>query len=551
MPTIFSKKIKLRGTTIGVVLLSSIVFFLLISMFMHKLPRNMSLKAFDPHRKEFPCNYEKYSETPLNEEAETWFREGLAATSFDLWPDDRDYAKAAKLWSKSAEQKHWQAMLNLASLYIQGKGVVKDTERAVSLVEEVMKMGIPRAFDFMGTLHINGTGVMQDATRAYAFWSLAAEMGSADAQAYLGERLNASSDNPAREIWGNKTLAYKLMECAHAQENGRAASILGLSLGLDGDQQRALNILHDGVKFGSEKSAIFLAVSFRAGDETAQHQVDRDRGDRYAAVAHLLRLNPDLRLPNLDKVLPLPPAILPYWDGDKQTLIDGAKPVKTASLEDIKPSPASLRQGRAHIPDGFVLPDEPQGGPLIQHPNTNAVTSGYWIAQLVKPYTPRQVAWNAAQVPMHCEQGESFTPPDDVTKESGVLRFHYLGIPVPKAPAARHVPDWRVPQGVLREIPVPSRELLATGLLPAPATGIWHGRIDPAHPLAKVFNQWNRQAYVEEGQPFPDPRDRGLDISPKEIEWQWLDQANQPLPSGRKAITIRNFSAEEPMAKGS
>ena len=545
MPTIFSKKIKLRGTTIGVVLLSSIVFFLLISMFMHKLPRNMSLKAFDPHRKEFPCNYEKYSETPLNEEAETWFREGLAATSFDLWPDDRDYAKAAKLWSKSAEQKHWKAMLNLASLYIQGKGVVKDTERAVSLVEEVMKMGIPRAFDFMGTLHINGTGVMQDATRAYAFWSLAAEMGSADAQAYLGERLNASRDNPAREIWGNKTLAYKLMECAHAQENGRAASILGLSLGLDGDQQRALNILHDGVKFGSEKSAIFLAVSFRAGDETAQHQVDRDRGDRYAAIAHLLRLNPDLRLPNLDKVLPLPPAILPYWDGDKQTLIDGAKTVKTASLEDIKPSPASLRQGRAHIPDGFVFPDEPQGGPLIQHPNTNVVISGYWIAQLVKPYTPRQVAWNNAQVPMHYEQGESLTPPDDVTKESGVLRFHYLGIPVPKVPAARHVPDWRVPQGVLREIPVPSRDLRSTGLLPAPATGIWHGKVDPMHPLAKVFNQWNRQVYVEEGQPFPDPRDRGLDISPKEIEWQWLDQANQPLPSGRKDITIRNFSPSE------
>ncbi|WP_343726182.1 hypothetical protein [Herbaspirillum huttiense] len=243
--------------------------------------------------------------------------------------------------------------------------------------------------------------------------------------------------------------------------------------------------------------------------------------------------------------------ILPYWDGDKQSLIDGAKPVKVVVSEIGKPSPASQRQGRAHIPDGFVLPDEPQGGPLIQHPNTNAVISGYWIAQLVKPYTPRQVAWNAAQVPMHYEQGESFTPPDDVTKESGVLRFHYLGIPVPKAPAARHVPDWRVPQGVLREIPIPSRELLATGLLPAPATGIWHGRIDPAHPLAKVFNQWNRQAYVEEGQPFPDPRDRGLDISPKEIEWQWLDQVNQPLPSGRKAITIRNFSAEEPMAKGS
>ncbi|ADJ61772.1 TPR repeat containing, SEL1 subfamily, protein [Herbaspirillum seropedicae SmR1] len=511
-------------------------------MFMHKLPRNMALKAFDPHRKEFPCNYEKYSETPLNEEAETWFREGLAATSFDLWPDDRDYVKAAKLWSKSAEEKHWQAMLNLASLYIQGKGVGKDTERAVSLVEEVMKMGIPRAFDFMGTLHINGTGVRQDATRAYAFWSLAAEMGSADAQAYLGERLNASRDDPARETWGNKALAYKLMECAHAQENGRAASILGLSLGLDGDQQRALNILHDGVKFGSEKSAIFLAVSFRAGDATAQHQVDQDRGDRYGAIAHLLRLNPDLRLPNLDKVLPLPPAILPYWDGDKQTLIDGAKPVKTASLADIKPSPASLRQGRAHIPDGLVLPDEPQGGHLIQHLHTDAIISGFWLAQLAKPYTPKQVAWNAAQVPMYYALGESFTPPEDITKESGVLRFHYLGTPIPKSLAERHVPDWRVPQGVLREVPVPSRELRSSGLLPAPATGIWHGTIDPAHPLSKVFNLWTRQAYVEEGQSFPDPRERGLEISPKDIQWQWLDQANLPLPSGRKDIIIRNFS---------
>lgn len=146
---------------------------------------------------------------------------------------------------------------------------------------------------------------------------------------------------------------------------------------------------------------------------------------------------------------------------------------------------------------------------------------------------------------MYYALGESFTPPADFTKESGFLRFHYLGTPIAKPLAARHVPDWRVPQGVLREIPVPSRELRSSGLLPAPATGIWHGEVDPSHPLAKVFNQWTRQAYVEEGQPFPDPRERHLDISPKDIQWQWLDQANQPLPSGRKDITIRNFSPSE------
>lgn len=32
-----------------------------------------------------------------------------------------------------------------------------------------------------------------------------------------------------------------------------------------------------------------------------------------------------LKLPNLDEVLPLPPAPLPAWDGNVQTLIDAAK----------------------------------------------------------------------------------------------------------------------------------------------------------------------------------------------------------------------------------
>ncbi|WP_249776936.1 DUF6396 domain-containing protein [Herbaspirillum sp. C9C3] len=508
---------------------------------MQTLPRNMKLIAFDPHRTEFYCQYERSLEPRVNDEAEQWYREGLAATSYDLWPEDRDYRKAAILWTKAAEQNHWRAILNLATLHLQGTGVERNSERAVQLVEKAMSLGVPKAFDLMGTYHMNGTGVKQDATRAYAFWAHAANMGSSDALAYLGDKLNASYDDPKGAFWGNRGMAIKMMECGYQQENGNAAYLLGHELSFHERFERALHILHDGVKFGSEDSANKLFVEFDDGRKVVNKFQDKSRAERYAAIADLLRLNPDLRLPNLDKVLPLPPAILPYWDGEKETLVNGAKPVKTSSLADIKPAPASLRQGRAHIPDGFVLPDEPQGGHLIQRLHTDAIISGFWLAQLAKPYTPKQVAWNAAQIPMYYAQGESFTPPEDFTKESGVLRFHYLGTPVPKPLAARHVPDWRVPQGVLREIPVPSRELRSSGLLPAPATGIWHGHIDLAHPLAKVFNLWTRQAYVEEGQPFPDPRERGLDISPKDIQWQWLDQANQPLPSGRKDITIRNF----------
>ena len=343
----------------------------------------------------------------------------------------------------------------------------------------------------------------------------------------------------------------KMLECGYAQENGKAAYLLGQQLNLDGEYERALHILQDGIKFGSEESAVKLFANFDHGKELVGRFLDHDRAERYLAIAHMIHLNPDLRIPNLDKVLPLPPAVLPYWDGKKKSLIDGAKPVKTISLDDIKPSPASLREGRAHIPDGFVLPDEPQGGHLVQHLHTDAVIGGYWLAQLRKPVTPRQVAWNAAQLPMRYEIGEAFDKiPEGLTKDDGVFRFHYLGTPVPQALEAKYAPDWRVPQGVMREVPMPARELHSTGLLPAPATGIWHGSVDPGHPLAKVFNQWYRQSYVEEGQAFPDPRDRGLDISPKDIQWRWLDQANRPQPSGRKEITIRNFSYLEAIKKG-
>ena len=422
----------------------------------------MTLKAFDPHRKEFTCNYEKIAEPPLDQEAEALFREGLSTTSFDLWPDDRDYEKAAKLWTKAAEKRHWQAMLNLASLYLEGKGVQRDSERGIRLVEELMVMGIPSAYDLMGTFHMNGTGVSQDAARAYAFSSLAAEMGSSSAQAYLGEKLNATYDDPQGSFWGNKIIGLQMLRCAYAQEYPLASLHLGVSLNATKNFDEALRALHNGVKFGSEASANYLAASFSSINELTGLIHDLERADRYMAIGDMLHLNPDLRLPNLDKVLPLPPAILPYWDGDKQSLIDGAKPVKAVS-------------------------------------------------------------------------------PDDVAS-----RFHNLGTPVAQTPQAKYMPDWRVPQGVMREVPMPARELRSTGLLPAPATGIWYGSVDPGHPLAKVFNQWYRQSYVEEGQAFPDPRDRGLDISPKDIQWRWLDQANQSHPPGRKKITLLDFSPSLP-----
>jgi TPR repeat protein len=302
---------------------------------MTELPRNMNLKAFDPHRSDFVCKHEADVVPPIDPQAEQWLQEGLALTSPLLWPDQRDYKKAIDLWTRAAARKHWKAMLNLANAYAQGEGVETDTEHAVKLVEEAMTLGIPSAYDLMGTYHMEGRGVKQDASRAHAFWELAADKGSASAQALLGAKLVGTYDDPKSGFWGNRKVALKMLECGVAQGSGKAAYELGTTLKgtraeLGESNVRALKVLQQGVKLGSAESAASLYLAFLSGAPLVGSAKDQARGERYEVLADALRRNPDLRLPNLDKVLPLPPAPLPQWNGNKQTLIDATKAVLPA-----------------------------------------------------------------------------------------------------------------------------------------------------------------------------------------------------------------------------
>ncbi|MCA8067806.1 tetratricopeptide repeat protein [Burkholderia sp. AU38729] len=299
------------------------------------LPRNMSLDAFNPHRDTFVCVHEAAVVPGVDPDADRWNQQAMKMTSALLWPNQRDYVGAVALWEKAAERKHWKAMLNLANAYAQGLGVDRNTERAVQITEAAMKLGIPAAYDLMGTDYMNGVGVKQDASRAYAFWQLAADKGSPSAMAYLGSKLDAVYDDPKSGFWGNRKIALKMLECGFAQGSGDAAYALGTTLvgsdkSLDEDNARAFKILHEGVKFGSAKSAAYLFGAFDDGDPVAGGVKDRARAERYSVLADRLERDPDLRLPNLDKVVPLPPAKLPKWDGNKETLIDAAKAVTSA-----------------------------------------------------------------------------------------------------------------------------------------------------------------------------------------------------------------------------
>ncbi|ABK13150.1 sel1 repeat family protein [Burkholderia cepacia] len=497
------------------------------------LPRNMSLTAFDPHRTAFECKHEVDAVPPLDPEADRWNQQAMALTSSLLWPNQRDYKGAVDLWTKAAERKHWKAMLNLANAYAQGQGVERDSEHAVQITEQAMKLGIPAAYDLMGTYHMNGMGVKQDASRAYAFWQLAADMGSPSAMAYLGGKMDALYDDPKAGFWGNRKIALKMLECAVAQGNGLAAYELGTTIvgdraELSENNERALKTLHAGVKFGSAESAGWLSASFGKGDALVGHVKDEARAERYSVLADRLERDPDLRLPNLDKVVPLPPAKLPKWDGNKETLIDAAKAVTSVPASPVKPAahPVSLRTGRAHVPDGYMLPEKPQVAVPPQAETTAAPVGGYWLAQLKYPSAERHFAWNAAQVPMHYRNDELFDRSrPGLMPEDGRIFFHYVGdaIPMPVQSAESHP---RVTQGIARAAEFPDPAIRCRGIRACPVTGIWQAVVADDHPRATTFNQWYRQAYVLQGDAFPDPRVMHLDVSPADVTWTWWNEAN-------------------------
>ncbi len=524
---------------------------------MSTLPRNMNLKAFDPHRADFTCKHEADVNPPITAAAEALFQRGMAVTSYDLLPGKRDYAKAAELWKQAAGQGHWKAAMNLAGLYEGGLGVSQDSEQAVLIVEGLMKEGVPAAFDKMGTYHQRGIGVKGDTSRAYALWQLAADMGSSAAQAYLGYKLQGTYDNPEQGFWGNRDVALKLLECGFAQGNGDAAYTLALTItgenpSLGEDNARALRIYHEGVKLGCKDCARDLSVSFRLAEPLADNIIDRARADRYRELRGALELNPDLRFPNLDKVLPLPPAALPFWDGERETLIDAAKAVIVK--QPTSATPGASRTGRAHIPQGHVLtgnvtlpPDENaydnQGRPWSLKAKQHAHFTGYWLPQIDVVRGDWQVNWNAAQVPLHFKRGEPLPNLiEQIPPGYGAVSWYYKGLPVQQAESTNPY----VAQGIARYVPVPEVPSNCGGTVLCPQTGIWSAHLKKEHAHHAVFHEPWRQAYVEKGQPFPVPTTLheagGLNVAARDIRWRWIGDANQADASGHVHVTLSSIN---------
>jgi hypothetical protein len=503
------------------------------------LPRNEELPLFDPHRPAFTCQIEASKVPPIDAQADAWFREAQALDDPDMWEEDRDYKKIVQLTRQAAERRHWKAMLNLATLYLEKRDPPHGEMEALALVEQAMRLGIPAAYDRMGTYYMNSVGVSGDATKAFAFWQKAAEMGNPQAMAYLGSKMAATWDSPGDGFWANIPVARKMLECSLAQGYGPAADSLyyiqvypraadGKIAGPRTSDTKALALvtLHKGVQFGCADCARTLAVDFGdpldLADMIVPH-LDKARSERYVVLHNALNLNPLLRFPNLDKVLPLPPAALPPWDGDKQTLIDAAKGV-TPRPSEPQASTASQRQGRPHLDAAYDL--RPSDDKTTE---AEAPFAGYW--QATAPDEPEQVqAWLASVPPGLYQREEAFDIPrypQEMGRRAiqGLVWQHFLTV--------RHNHGAVEPlaaAGMARDIVRAEPQRSCDARTPCPAIGTWQPWLPFEHPLRHTVNQPWRQAWVRAGEAFPDlHNDDHLQIDPDELKWHLLDSEEAKL----------------------
>jgi TPR repeat protein len=226
----------------------------------------------------------------------------------------------------AAEKGDWGARALLAHFYLRGLGHLDtnkvldpELEKGVQIVRQAVAAGQAWGYYDLGVAHQYGYGgAAMDEAISWAYYRRAAELGSPDAQMALAETYEDVKRHDE---------ALHLRMCAYKQEHGPAARTLGLIAEVKGRFDEALKYYQDGVRFGNKESAAALMLFF--GNENWNHlraehmsklreldlKPDAERKARYKEIKNALELNPDLKLKLLDKVLPLPPAELPAWNG--------------------------------------------------------------------------------------------------------------------------------------------------------------------------------------------------------------------------------------------
>lgn len=328
----------------------------------------------------FNCAHEQIPESSTESDVLFQYARWLQKNN-QLKQDKNVDAEIERLYRIAAENGHYKANINLQNGAMRGQFKLRGEEH-LRMSQQLIDGGVATGYYFVGIFLKQGSaGLNQDSEMALRYYRKAADQGSAQAQYYVGDKLAPSDIAP--------DIARQMRRCAAEQGHGEAAVELGVNLKRRGNYQEALEAFQLGVAAGNSSSASFLSNGFHSqlpSDELYYlgQQEDLERAERYRTIQKILSgysyANP--KVPEINEILPLPPAKLPAWDGKLQWL-----EARLANVPPEKPGEELINQlAKAKLLDpatGQGLP----GSPAFSQAHLSAPycysgqvcpVSGYW-----------------------------------------------------------------------------------------------------------------------------------------------------------------------------
>ncbi|HBT6231126.1 Uncharacterised protein [Klebsiella quasipneumoniae] len=220
----------------------------------------------------------------------------------------------ARLYRIAAENGHYKASINLQNGALRGRFSLSSHER-LRLSQRLIDAKVAAGYYLIAIyLEYGAAGLAKDPEMALRYYRKAADEGNPQAQAYVGDKLSPAKMAPQ--------VALQMLRCAGEQGEGRAANALANSLVVAGKYQHAAEAFQLGAAAGDETSAGMLGEAFLGPEPTNTlyylgQQKDPERARRYKVIWRILAKYSWAHpvVPEINDIVPLPPAPLPEWDG--------------------------------------------------------------------------------------------------------------------------------------------------------------------------------------------------------------------------------------------
>ena len=268
----------------------------------------------------FTCTQEKDRIPPRDPEADQLYKHARWLVKGNILKQEpAAYAPIERLLRIATAYGHDKANIELRDMLEKSQAVSEDpVNEIIDLVQALIKRGIPAGYYDMGWYLEHGYGVRADQELAFKYYRKSADLGSPQGQYLVGDKLSDERKN-GPEIG---KIGWDMLRCAGEQGHAKAANAYGTYLKITDRRPEALKYFQIAAAEGLAVAPSSLSDAFNAkthADPTwgFGQAADAERERRYEVIEKFLSdydyLN--AKIPEIDQIVPLPPAKLPPWDG--------------------------------------------------------------------------------------------------------------------------------------------------------------------------------------------------------------------------------------------